>query len=64
MGSGFLKLYSNASPEPATSNLNWGLPNSSVAVSTTVAVDALGRVKVTNGPNATHIILDVVGFTY
>jgi hypothetical protein len=64
VGSGFLKLYSNASPEPATSNLNWGLPNSSVAVNQTVAVDALGRVKVTNGPNATHFILDVVGYTY
>jgi hypothetical protein len=35
-----------------------------VAVSTQVAVDAAGEIKVTAGPANTHFIVDVVGYLY
>jgi hypothetical protein len=61
---GFLKIYSAASPEPATSNINWAGADQNVAVSTQVAVDASGMVKVTGGANATHFVIDVIGYLY
>jgi CHRD domain len=63
-GSGFLKLYSAATPEPATSNLNFAAAGGTTAVSTQVAVDATGSVKVTVGPSAAHVIVDVIGYFY
>lgn len=63
-GPSFLKAYSAASPEPATSNLNWIIAGDTVAVSTEVAVDATGNIKITAGPAGTHFIVDVVGYMY
>ncbi len=61
---GFLKLYSNASALPATSSINWAGADQNVAVSTQVGVDAAGMVKVTAGANATHFVIDVIGYLY
>ena len=61
---GFLKLYSAGSTEPSASSINWSAVNQNVAVSTQVAVDASGRVKVTAGANATHFVIDVIGYLY
>ena len=61
---GFLKLYSAASSEPPTSSINWASPGQSIAVTTQVAVDPSGQVKVTAGPTSTHFIIDVVGYLY
>ena len=61
---GFLKLYSAAITEPATSSINWSTAGQNVAVSTTVAVDATGRVKVTAGANSTHFVIDVIGYLF
>ncbi len=61
---GFLKLYSAASTEPPTSSVNWSTPGQNIAVTTQVAVDASGQVKVTAGPTSTHFIIDVIGYLY
>lgn len=61
---GFLKLYSATSTEPATSSINWSAANQHIAVSTQVAVDATGQVKVTTGGTSTHFIIDVIGYYY
>jgi hypothetical protein len=61
---GFLKLYSAAITEPATSSINWSTAGENVAVSTTVAVDANGRIKVTAGANSTHFVIDVIGYLF
>jgi hypothetical protein len=61
---GFLKLYSAAITEPATSSINWSTAGENVAVSTTVAVDAAGQVKVTAGANSTHFVIDVIGYLF
>ena len=61
---GFLKLYSAAISEPSTSSINWAGANQNVAVSTQVAVDATGQVKVTGGANSTHFIIDVIGYLF
>ena len=61
---GFLKLYSAASPLPATSSINWTGVGQNDAVSTQVAVDPAGQVKVTAGVNSTHFVVDVVGYLY
>ena len=63
-GPGFLKAYSAASPEPATSNVNFTAAGETVAVSTQVLVDAGGSIKITAGPAGTHVIVDVVGYLY
>jgi hypothetical protein len=62
---GFLKMYSAIlATAPATSNINWAGNGQNVAVSTQVAVDSAGAVKVLAGANATHFVIDVVGFLY
>jgi hypothetical protein len=63
-GPGFLTIYSDSASQPATSNLNFTAAGSSIAVSTQVAVDQSGEIKVTAGPAATHVIVDVVGYLY
>jgi len=62
VGAGFVKLYSAAISEPATSSINWSSPDQILSVSTPVAVDGEGRVKITGGVNATQVIIDVVGY--
>jgi len=61
-GAGFVKLYSAAISEPATSSINWSAPDQILSVSTPVAVDGQGRVKITAGVNATQVVIDVVGY--
>lgn len=63
---GFLTIYSAASPQPATSSINWKAADQDIAVGTQVAVDANGNVKVTDGVNTapTHFIIDVVGYLF
>ena len=63
---GFLTIYSAASPQPATSSINWKAADQDIAVGTQVAVDATGSVKVTDGVGTapTHFIIDVVGYLY
>jgi hypothetical protein len=64
-GPGFLTIYSDAvTSVPATSNLNFTTAGLSIAVSTQVAVDAAGEIKVTAGPANTHFIVDVIGYLY
>ncbi len=63
-GPGFLSIFSAASDEPLTSNLNFTTAGLSVAVSTQVAVDASGQIKVLAGAAGTHFIVDVVGYYY
>jgi CHRD domain len=63
VGSGFVKLYSAAlTTEPPTSSINWSAPEQILSVSTPVAVDGQGRVKITAGVNATQVVIDVVGY--
>ena len=62
---GFLKMYSGALiAAPATSSINWAGANQNLAVSTQVVVDGALQVKVTGGANATHFVIDVVGYLY
>jgi len=64
VGAGFLKLYNAAlASEPATSSINWSAPEQILSVSTPVAIDSQGRVKITAGVNATNVVIDVVGYT-
>jgi hypothetical protein len=62
---GFLKLYSaNLATAPATSSINWAGTNQNLAVTTQVAVDTSGSVKVTGGANSTNFIIDVIGYLF
>ena len=62
---GFLKMYTAAlANPPATSNINWTGANQNLAVSTQVAVDGTRSVKVTDGANATHFVIDVIGYLF
>lgn len=63
-GPGYITAYSNAAVEPATSNLNFTAPGATVAVSTQVAVDSAGQIKITVGPAGTDVIIDVAGYLY
>jgi hypothetical protein len=62
-GDGFAVLYSNAlTTTPATSTINWKAPNQDIATTTTVAVDGTGKVQVKAVQNATHVLIDVIGY--
>lgn len=63
-GPGFLSIFGAGSDAPLTSNLNFTEAGLSIAVSTQVAVDAAGDIKVLAGAAGTHFIVDVVGFYY
>ncbi|HUF98997.1 MAG TPA: CHRD domain-containing protein, partial [Ilumatobacter sp.] len=63
-GPGFLSIFSADSAAPLTSNLNYTVAGLSIAVSTQVAVDAGGQIKVLAGAAGTHFIVDVVGYYY
>jgi hypothetical protein len=62
VGAGYVKLYSAAIAEPATSSINWSEAGQILSVSTPVAVDGEGRVKITAGVNATQVVVDVTGY--
>ena len=61
---GFLTMFNAGIAQPATSNINWAGADQNVAVSTQVSVDASGSVKVAAGANATHFVIDVIGYLY
>ncbi|MBK5331353.1 MAG: CHRD domain-containing protein [Ilumatobacteraceae bacterium] len=62
---GFLTMYSAAlATPPSTSSINWTGAGQNLAVSTQVAVDASGSVKVTDGANATNFVIDVLGYVF
>jgi len=58
---GYLKMYGASTPLPATSSINWSTGNQDIAVSTIVAVDSSGQVKVT-ASGSTHFVVDVIGY--
>ena len=63
VGGGYVTAYSNAlTAVPATSTVNWTAANSDVATTTTVAVDGSGKIALLAGQNATHVIVDVIGY--
>ncbi len=66
VGSGFLKVYSNAlAGAPASSNVNWHETGVINGADTTVAVDSLSRIKITSGGGgSTHVVVDVVGYVF
>jgi hypothetical protein len=51
-------------PLPQATSLNFRGAGAAVTVSTQVAVDADGSVKLTAGPAGFHVIIDVTGFTF
>jgi hypothetical protein len=61
-GAGFVKMYSAAISEPATSSINWSDTGQNLAVSTPVAIDEQARIKLTGGVNATNVVVDVIGY--
>jgi len=61
-GAGFVKMYSAAISEPATSSINWSDTGQNLAVSTPVAIDGQARIKLTGGVNSTNVIVDVIGY--
>jgi len=61
-GAGFVKMYSAAITEPATSSINWSDTGQNLAVSTPVAIDGQARIKLTGGVNSTNVIVDVIGY--
>ena len=62
---GFLKLYTAAlGTPPSTSSINWTGAGQNLAVTTQVAVDASGSVKITDGANPTNFVVDVIGYLF
>ncbi|MEX2626910.1 MAG: CHRD domain-containing protein [Ilumatobacteraceae bacterium] len=59
---GFLTVYAAGEPLPASSTVNWTADDQAVATTTFAAVDADGMISITAGQNATHVIVDVIGF--
>jgi hypothetical protein len=49
---------------PATSSINWSAANQNIAVTAQVSVNAAGQIKVRDGANATHFVVDVIGYLF
>jgi CHRD domain len=64
VAAGYLTLYSADASLPATSTLNWSAADTDIATDATVAVNKTSDVKVTAGPQATHFIIDVIGYYF
>jgi hypothetical protein len=62
---GFLTMFSAAlNTVPATSSINWSAADQNIAVTAQVSVDASGQIKVRDGSNATHFVVDVIGYLF
>ena len=62
---GFLQVYSNAlATAPATSSVNWYETGAIVGSDPTVAIDPTAKIKITVMINATHVVIDVVGYVF
>ena len=62
---GFLSMYNaDVTTIPATSSINWSAANQNIAVTAQVSVNAAGQIKVHDGSNATHFVVDVIGYLY
>ena len=62
---GFLQVYSNALvTAPATSSVNWYETGAIVGSDPTVAIDPTAKIKITAMINATHVVIDVVGYVF
>ena len=60
---GFLSLFRNGAPTPATSSVNWTSANQVVGTTTVTAVDVTAQAKVFCPPNSsTNFFIDVIGF--
>ena len=59
-GPGFLALFADGITYPGNSSVNFSAAGQTVANSAIVTM-AAGKVKIHNGPAATHVIVDVVG---
>ena len=60
---GFIQAYAaDLGAPPATSVMNWSTPEDNVANEMTVKVAPGSQIKITVGVNATHVIVDVVGY--
>lgn len=61
---GFLALYPQGSPAPATSNINWFGANQNLSTAAIVGLSASGKITILNGPKPTHVIFDVAAFVF
>ena len=59
-GAGFLAAFTDGIAWPGNSSVNFNGPDQSAANGVLVAMTA-GRIKVRCGPNASHVIVDVIG---
>jgi hypothetical protein len=60
---GYIQAYSaDLAAPPATSVMNWSTPEDNVANEMTVKLNPAAQIKITVGVNATHVIVDVVGY--
>jgi hypothetical protein len=62
VGAGYVTVYPCGTAVPLTSTVNYTFGNDTVANSTIVQLNDLGRVCVTAAGTATHVIVDVVGY--
>jgi hypothetical protein len=62
---GFLTMYNaDLASVPATSSINWSAANQNIAVTAQVSVNAAGQIKVRDGSNPTHFVVDVIGYLF
>jgi hypothetical protein len=60
---GFFSFWRNGIAWPGTSSINWSQPNTIIANSVVVKLDANGLFQArVEGPNGAHLVVDVVGF--
>ena len=59
---GFLALFQGSTPWPGTSTINWSGPGQTIANTATVLVSSNLAIRMYCGGQATHVIIDLVGY--
>jgi hypothetical protein len=60
--SGFVAVFPADVAWPGNSSINWFATDQDLANTVITATDSTGRVKLRGGVNATHVVIDVLGF--
>ena len=62
VGGGFVAVFPAGITWPGNSSINWSASNQNIANGVITALDGNGAIKIRGGSNATHVVIDRVGF--
>lgn len=62
VNAGFVAVFPAGVEWPKNSSINWSASNQNIANGVITGVDGTGAIKIRGGANATHVVIDRIGF--